>query len=475
MEDALTKAKKAAGGAGSLADALGNISPQAVSQWTKVPANRVLDVERISGVSRHDLRPDIYGPKPMDAETAPLKSLPVRKISSTPSSSTVADANALRRRAALTNELRNTFEKSDFNLLSPAVLQPAELFLDRSGEDIRRRLYVFTDPGGEELCLRPDLTIPTCHHYLETTGGQGTARYCYAGPVYRYQPGDSKKPNELIQAGAELLGSTDIEAADAEIMALCVRAVEGAGCKDFAVEMGDLSLFEALVNALDMPAAWRSRLKRHFWRPDYFHEILDEISGAKRITPLAMSRGARLAAIGKLDEQQARALVEETLELANIPVVGGRSIAEIAERYYEQAINAAANPLSRETAALINHFLALSVAPEEAAKAIGDLAKSAGISLAKQIDALTRRFDLVQKAGVDLGKARFSTSFGRKLEYYTGFVFELQVASLGENSVIAGGGRYDGLLQSLGASSRVPAIGCAVTVERLALALGGRA
>jgi len=44
----------------------------------------------------------------------------------------------------------------------PAVLQPAEIFLDRSGEEIRRRTFTLMDPSGRELCLRPDLTIPIC-------------------------------------------------------------------------------------------------------------------------------------------------------------------------------------------------------------------------------------------------------------------------------------------------------------------------
>lgn len=43
---------------------LGNITPQAISQWKKVPADRVLDVERVTGISRHELRPDIFGPPP---------------------------------------------------------------------------------------------------------------------------------------------------------------------------------------------------------------------------------------------------------------------------------------------------------------------------------------------------------------------------------------------------------------------------
>lgn len=41
------------------------ITAGAVSQWRNgVPAERVLDVERITGISRHELRPDVFGPSP---------------------------------------------------------------------------------------------------------------------------------------------------------------------------------------------------------------------------------------------------------------------------------------------------------------------------------------------------------------------------------------------------------------------------
>ncbi len=64
MNDALTKAIRDAGGPAALARAIGQLSPQAVSQWKKCPPERVLDVERITGVSRHELRPDIFGTQP---------------------------------------------------------------------------------------------------------------------------------------------------------------------------------------------------------------------------------------------------------------------------------------------------------------------------------------------------------------------------------------------------------------------------
>lgn len=67
MDGALIRAKKAAGGNTGLSKALSKgrpprkrISPQAISQWQKVPAERVLDVEHVTGVSRTELRPDLY-------------------------------------------------------------------------------------------------------------------------------------------------------------------------------------------------------------------------------------------------------------------------------------------------------------------------------------------------------------------------------------------------------------------------------
>lgn len=68
MDEALELAKANVGGAVSLARALGNITSQAVSQWKRVPAERVNQVAALSGVSKHALRPDIFGPEPVAAD-----------------------------------------------------------------------------------------------------------------------------------------------------------------------------------------------------------------------------------------------------------------------------------------------------------------------------------------------------------------------------------------------------------------------
>jgi DNA-binding transcriptional regulator YdaS (Cro superfamily) len=50
------------------------ISPGALSQWSRVPASRVLDVELATGLSRFDLRPDIYGPRQSQHKSGPAAS-----------------------------------------------------------------------------------------------------------------------------------------------------------------------------------------------------------------------------------------------------------------------------------------------------------------------------------------------------------------------------------------------------------------
>lgn len=60
--DGKTAAVKAAGGVNALARRL-HVTSGAVSQWTKIPAERVIQVERATGVSRNILRPDLYAPR----------------------------------------------------------------------------------------------------------------------------------------------------------------------------------------------------------------------------------------------------------------------------------------------------------------------------------------------------------------------------------------------------------------------------
>ena len=140
---------------------------------------------------------------------------------------TIRDASDLSRLKAQEIEIEAVFNGAGFNAIAPSIIQPADPFLELSGEDIRRRTYVFTDPYANELCLRPDLTIPTCRAYLEdlSGGGEVVRRLYYNGPAFRCQKPGSKRPTEFPQLGLELIGSPSSQ--NPESGPTCPKTQEG--------------------------------------------------------------------------------------------------------------------------------------------------------------------------------------------------------------------------------------------------------
>jgi ATP phosphoribosyltransferase regulatory subunit len=357
-----------------------------------------------------------------------------------------------------------SYERAGYARLAPALLQPAEPFLDLSGEDIRKRMLLTTDPSGRELCLRPDLTIPVSRDYLASPKAGRPAGYCYLGAVFRHR--DDGGPSEFLQAGIESFGRADTAATDAEMLALGLEAATHYGVTAPEIRMGDVGLFAALVAALDLAPAWKRRLIKDFNRKKSLAQDLERLS-------LATANGRPeyqgvLAALAGADPKGAHALVTDLLSIAGITAVGGRSVGEIADRFLEQAALGAATSLPRETREVIEKFLAISGDPDDVAEKLRALAGNVAGALNPAIDLLESRTGFLAARGVDVQRIRFSTAFGRGVDYYTGFEFELHdAASDGTNPLVAGG-RYDGLLTRLGASAPIPAVGFAVWIERLA-------
>jgi ATP phosphoribosyltransferase regulatory subunit len=361
-----------------------------------------------------------------------------------------------------------SYERAGYARVSPAILQPAEPFLDLSGEDIRNRMYLTTAPGGGELCLRPDLTIPVSRDYLASPTAGQAAGFCYLGPVFRHR---SDQPAEFLQAGIESFGRADKAAADAEMLALGHEATASFGLASPDIRTGDVALFAALVAGLDLPPAWKRRLIKDFNRKSNLAQDLDRlVLGGNNARP---EYQGVLAALAGANPKGAHALVTDLLSIAGINAVGGRSVAEIAERFLEQSALGASAKLPQEVRAVIERFLAIAGDPDEAASELRALATEANMTdaLNPALDLFESRTGFLAAQGIDLKRVRFSTSFGRGFDYYTGFVFELTDPARTGDPLVAGG-RYDGLLARLGGSQQTPAIGFAVWIERLA-AYGG--
>jgi ATP phosphoribosyltransferase regulatory subunit len=346
----------------------------------------------------------------------------------------------------------------------PPILQPASIFFD-SGEDLRGQLYLTSDASGADYCLRPEYTIPVSRHYLASPDAGKSAAYSYCGPVFRYQPG---APSEFIQAGIESFGRADSEAADAEILALTLDAIAKSAAPDIAVEIGDAGLFARLLETLDLGPHWERRIARGHAQGKPIAAILEAaLNGA------GIDHSGVLGLLEGADKQGARALVEDLLRIAGISAVGGRTPAEIAERFLEQAALKTGAGFSAEKRAVIESFLAIEGAPDQASAALRHLAKEASLDISAVLDTFDLRLGLIAAHGIDVGGLAFAARFTRNLDYYTGFVFEAHDLARPGEKPIAGGGRYDQLLQRLGAGAQIPAVGAAIWVERLRSGNGG--
>jgi ATP phosphoribosyltransferase regulatory subunit len=356
------------------------------------------------------------------------------------------------------------FERAGYARAIPAILQPAEPFLDLSGEDIRRRMFLTSDAAGREFCLRPDLTIPVARDYLASAAAGAPASFCYLGPVFRDR---GEAASEFMQAGIESFGRHDIAAADAETFSLGIEATAHYGLDAPEIRMGDVGLFGALVAALDLSPAWKRRLVKDFNRAESLEHDLDQlVLNASAARP---EYQGVLAALAGSDPQAAHALVTDLLSIAGITAVGGRSVGEIADRFLEQSALGAGGRLPQETRTLIRRFLAIAGDPDEAAAALRALAADSGVALDAALDLFESRTGFLAARGVDVARIRFSTAYGRGVDYYTGAVFELHDPARRVDRQLVAGGRYDGMLARLGSATPIPAVGLAVWIERLAL------
>lgn len=326
------------------------------------------------------------------------------------------------------------FIESGYEPVTLSILQPSSPFIDRMGPEMQRRLFTFTDPAGEPLCLRPDLTIPTALEHLRRGIG-GANRYCYQGTAFRYQPRGSGKPEEFTQLGIEIIGETmsdthQKDANEAEVFEQILKIIIAAGVSRFEIVFNDSSHLADKVNEYDFSEAFKSQLKRRLLQSD----SLDDIQ--QTLTTRAQNEAP--------PPNPLRMNFEETDNII------GRSGAEIMARLERKQQE------SQNNAKDLKELNRMRVDLEKQSEGKADLPDFAR-PLIQQAMAL----------GCHEDQLVYAPNLGQKMAYYTGLFFEIHVPALQEKRVIASGGRYDDLLFSLGATQPVPAIGGAIALERL--------
>ncbi|MFZ5719946.1 MAG: ATP phosphoribosyltransferase regulatory subunit [Pseudomonadota bacterium] len=356
---------------------------------------------------------------------------------------------------AILAAIREPLEGSGAERADAPLLQPLNLFLELAGEAMRARLFVVQAEGGAESCLRPDFTVAIAGRHIES--GRAAGLYWYQGAAFRSAMGEDR-PEEFVQLGLEMFspGGGGVEAADAEIAALAWRAAAAGGRKDLSLWLGDVALFGAFVESLDLADGLAARLKRVAGRPRLLWAELSRAGEAGN-----GDGGTLSGLLAGLSEAQAGALLEEVWALAGVEPVGGRGPAEIAARLVRKAEAARAPALSEAQADAVRAFMAIDDAPAYAFARMRELAGGRDAALKAALGGWEQRL-LELGRTVPPERLRFAPSLGHAFDYYDGITFEVRSEALGADRAVAVGGRYDGLLTRLGGAGGARAVGCMV-------------
>ncbi len=381
--------------------------------------------------------------------------------------------DALAARAAT---ILQVFDGAGFEMVAPAHIQPAALLVDLVGEEMREATFGVTDRAAAELCLRTDLTVPICRLFLQRhPDARAIARYAASGMVFRQPTGADTAEldaGELHQVGLELFNARDPARAEVEALDLVLTALRRSDLRAFRLRIGDVGVFHDLVDAIDMPGRWRDRLKHHFRRPKAFMSYLRRLTASR--TAKLPDEVRRL--LDPADPLKSEHAIARHLDAQGVAVLGTRRLSEITAQLLEQLADETEPPLELSAASIIDTYLSIEAAPHEAMKRIAELGgRQPNLDLSRALTTFERRLALFAEARIDTADMTFAADFGRNFEYYTGFVFEVTRPGPVGGRAIAGGGRYDRLLQAVGAPVRVPAAGAAIYTDRLLAAAWGGA
>jgi ATP phosphoribosyltransferase regulatory subunit len=386
-----------------------------------------------------------------------------------------SDAVALQ---AARDAIEATLRRYAYAPVNPPILESPLPFLNRSGEDIRRHMYIFPDPGGVEVCLRPELTIPVCRAYLRQLqaaesaaekAAQREARFCYFGPAFTYESANNRRYRQFYQAGAEFIGAPDRESADAEILAAALDALEAAGLKETRIEIGDVEIRTAFIDQLPVSERSKTRIRRIALRNQ--KDLRADSLGKPGASDVENEFGELASLLAAVEPGKAELLIREVFALADVRHVGGRTPEEIIERLISRNAQQA-EPVSAELMQGVMELLNVRAKPEAAFKQIREHFRKFRIgSVDRILERCDKRLRYINAYRQQPPELQFNVGLRRGLEYYTGFLFEIYAKDFAEIGHVCGGGRYDNLLDGLGASESIPAVGFGIGLDRLLPAL----
>jgi histidyl-tRNA synthetase len=374
--------------------------------------------------------------------------------------------------------LREGFERFGYQGMQTPILEPLELFLRKSGDEIIARMYSFSH-WNRRLCLRPELTASVIRAYVDQMQGHSLPlRVHYGGPIFRYERPSRGRSRQFTVVGLELIGASG-DAADAEVLHLACAGLEAAGIKQYRLVVGHLGAALQLLAQLGMsdhaqglvldqmePIA-RGRIDPE----DAIARVVGLLGGGAPSTNGATTDLP--PGLASLPPDQATSIAADILGRASLPVEGGaRQPRDIIQRLLAKARRPDPTDQVRAAFEFVAELHTAAGPPDRFASELLPVLERRGLSTAP-VDDVVGAINLLRAYG-DLSpqaEIQVDLSLARGLRYYTGLVFEIYVDSADGPLQLCGGGRYDDLVRALGGREAVPACGFQYGLERVDLAL----
>jgi ATP phosphoribosyltransferase regulatory subunit len=359
--------------------------------------------------------------------------------------------------------------ESGFQRIDTPVLEDSELFVRKGGGELTGLLYTFTDPGGNRVSLRPEFTSSVIRLFVANPGLDLPLRWCYGGPVFRYDR-HGGRCRQFTQVGAETIGADGLDV-DADLVATALSGLRLMGVTGAAAKIGHIEAFSRIFSAFDLSDSSRRFVAGNLGRLKRGQTDAERLSARAREAGLVGANGDG-AQLNGPDTQRLLAELEGMPGTREQGLVGRRTPGEILSRLQAKTTQPR-DPAELDRALdVAARLVRLEGGPGETLKAAQSLADEAGAD-SDALDPVAELVQALNDSGVNERQLIVDMGLARGMAYYTGAIFDLvDTETPGTNAeTLGGGGRYDGLVQTLGGPN-VATLGFAYDMEAVAGAAG---
>lgn len=148
--------------------------------------------------------------------------------------------------------IREVFRSWSYSEVLTPTFEGEDALEQGLGERLMQQTFRFTDPLGQSLALRTEMTTPIAR-VVSARLRQATLplRLCYVAPAFRYEEPQLGRMREFTQAGAELIGASGASA-DAEALFMAIETLDAVGLGDARFDINDAAIVDGVLASVGL-------------------------------------------------------------------------------------------------------------------------------------------------------------------------------------------------------------------------------